>query len=115
MAQLRTATLAPELDRDDDVSVGTQLDWRLQAMIQSGALPHGQRLPGVRDLAARTGVNVNTARAVYDRLEDQGLAFARHGSGTFVGLRIPVTPTLEQFAAEVAQSAVANGIDPREL
>src|SRR4051812_20310693 len=114
MAQLKTA-LAPDLDRDDDLSIGTHLGWRLEAMIHSGGLAAGGGVPRVRELASSTGVNVNTARAVYDRLEGQGIALSQHGRGTFVAPGATLTPSLGQFAAEVAESAVAQGIDPREL
>lgn len=107
--------LALDLDRDDDLSIGTHLGWRLRVLIQSGRLGSEAQLPSVRGLAAGAGVNVNTARAVYDRLEQQGLAISRQGRGTFVGPLVTVSPTLEQFAAEVTQSARAQGIDPREL
>jgi DNA-binding transcriptional regulator YhcF (GntR family) len=112
---LETPTLAPDLDRGDDLSIGTNLGWRMRAMIQSGGLGPAERLPSVRRLAAGAGVNVNTARAVYERLEHEGLAISRHGLGTFVAPHAAVTPALELFAAEVAESAVAQGIDPREL
>jgi DNA-binding transcriptional regulator YhcF (GntR family) len=115
MAQLKPAVLAPDLERDDDLSIGTHLGWRMRAMIQSGGLGPGERLPSIRRLAAGTGVNVNTARTVYERLEQDGMAISRHGLGTFVAPHAAVTPTLEQFAAEVTESALAQGIDTREL
>ena len=52
---------------------GLQLSWRLRGLISSGRLGPGERLPSVRDLATRAGVNVNTARSVYRRLEHEGL------------------------------------------
>ena len=103
------------LGRGDDLPVGVHLAWRLQVLIQSGRLPRHTRLPGVRDLAAGAAVNVNTARSVYRRLEDEGLATSRQGSGTFVAPHVTVSPTLEQFAAQVSEDALAQGIDPREL
>jgi DNA-binding transcriptional regulator YhcF (GntR family) len=101
--------------RSDDLPVGTSLSWRLRVLINSGRLPPKQRLPGVRDFAAGAGVNVNTARSVYRRLEGQGLAVSQQGVGTFVAPYVAVAPTLEQFAAQVAAEAIAQGIDPREL
>jgi DNA-binding transcriptional regulator YhcF (GntR family) len=101
--------------RSDDLPVGTILSWRLQALIRSGRLAPNQRLPGVREFAAGAGVNVNTARSVYRRLEHDGLAVSQQGLGTFVAPHVPVAPTLEQFAAQVAAEAIAQGIDPREL
>src|SRR3954466_1722172 len=111
----RPADLAPDLARADDLPLGAQLAWRLRVLIASGELGPGDRLPGVRELASGTGVNVNTARAVYGRLEEDGLIVSRHGLGTFVSEDTPASPELERLAAEVADSARASGVDPRDL
>jgi DNA-binding transcriptional regulator YhcF (GntR family) len=115
MAQYEERLLLSDPARSDDLPVGTNLSWRLQVLIHSGRLAPKQRLPGVREFAAGAGVNVNTARSVYRRLENQGLAISQQGLGTFVAPYATVAPTLEQFAAEVAAEAIAQGIDPREL
>lgn len=101
--------------RADDLPVGVSLAWRLQTLIQSGRLTSREQLPGVREFAAGAGVNVNTARSVYRRLESDGLAVSRQGSGTFVAPYVQVSPTLEELAAQVASDALTQGIDPREL
>jgi DNA-binding transcriptional regulator YhcF (GntR family) len=116
MAQQRDERLLiSDPTRADDLPVGTNLSWRLQVLIHSGRLAPRDRLPGVREFAAGAGVNVNTARSVYRRLENQGLAVSQQGLGTFVAPYVTVAPTLEQFAAQVAAEATAQGIDPREL
>ena len=104
-----------QLKRADDLPVGVNLAWRLQTLIQAGRLASREQLPGVRDLAAGAGVNTNTARSVYRRLEEDGLAVSRQGLGTFVAPYVPVSPSLEQFAAQVAADALSQGIDPRQL
>jgi DNA-binding transcriptional regulator YhcF (GntR family) len=109
------ASSVPELVRGDDLPVGANLFWRLQALIRSGHLPANQQLPGIREFAAGAGVNVNTARAIYRRLEGDGLAVSRQGLGTFVSPHAPVSPALEELAARVAAEAAALGIEPREL
>jgi DNA-binding transcriptional regulator YhcF (GntR family) len=109
------AQLAPDLARSDDLPLGAQLAWRLRVLISSGQLAPGDRLPGVRELASGTGLNVNTARAVYGRLEEDGLIVSRHGLGTFVSQDAPASPELERLAAEVAEGARASGVDPRDL
>jgi DNA-binding transcriptional regulator YhcF (GntR family) len=109
------AGLAPDLARADDLPVGVQLAWRLRALIASGRLAPGDRLPGVRELASGTGVNVNTARAVYRRLIDDGLIASRHGLGTFVAEDAPRSPDLERLAAEAVEDARENDVDPRAL
>jgi GntR family transcriptional regulator len=106
---------APDVGRDDELPVGVGLAWRLRALILSGRLQAGDRLPGVRDLAVATGVNVNTARALYRRLEREGLVVSQHGMGTFVAPNPAVSPALEQVAAEAAEAAQDLGIEPREL
>src|SRR5436190_10826654 len=106
---------APDVAHEDDLPVGVQLAWRLEALIRSGVLATGERLPGVRELASGAGVNVNTARAVYRRLEREGLALSMHGRGTFVAPSARVSPALEQLAAEAAEAARSQGVEPREL
>jgi DNA-binding transcriptional regulator YhcF (GntR family) len=105
----------PELVRGDDLPVGVNLFWRLQALIRSGRLLANERLPGVREFAAGAGVNVNTVRSVYRRLEEDGLVVSQQGLGTFVSPYASVAPALEQLAAQVAGDAIALGMDPREL
>ncbi|MGH2980916.1 MAG: GntR family transcriptional regulator [Solirubrobacterales bacterium] len=105
----------PDIGRDDDVPVGVHLAWRLRALILCGRLGAGDKLPGVRELASGAGVNVNTARAIYGRLEEEGLVVSRHGQGTFVVPHVAASPALEQVAADAAESARSLGIDPRDL
>jgi DNA-binding transcriptional regulator YhcF (GntR family) len=109
------AGLAPDLARADDLPLGAQLAWRLRVLIASGQLGAGDRLPGVRELASGTGVNVNTARSVYRRLEDDGLIASRHGLGTFVADDAPRSPDLERLAADAVEEAREHGVDPRDL
>jgi DNA-binding transcriptional regulator YhcF (GntR family) len=117
MAQssLQNAESPSGLARSDDLPVGAQLAWRLRVLIASGQLRAGDRLPGVRELAGGASVNVNTARAVYRRLEEDGLIVSRQGLGTFVADDAPAAPELEQLAADAAESARASGVDPRDL
>ena len=104
-----------KLDRQSDVPLGTQLVWSLRAAIGAGWLQPGDRLPGVRELAAQAGVNVNTARAVYGRLADQGVIVMRHGLGTFVADAPLDAGELRRLAERTAEEAARQGVDPREL
>jgi DNA-binding transcriptional regulator YhcF (GntR family) len=103
------------VDRESELPLGTQLTWKLQAAIATGALAPGDRLPGVRQLAEEAGVNVNTVRSVYARLEDQGLVASEHGRGTFVADRAPANAELGRLAARAADDARRAGIEPRAL
>jgi DNA-binding transcriptional regulator YhcF (GntR family) len=101
--------------RDDEIPVGLQLAWRLRALIATGRLTSGDKLPGVRELAQQVGVNVNTARAVYARLENDGLLASRRGLGTFVADHVETSPAIERLASAALDGARAADVDPREL
>src|SRR3954454_18772058 len=83
------AALGLQVNRDGDIPVGTQLAWQIQALITEGRLQPGERLPSVRALADSAGVNVNTIRAVYERLEGEGFIRTEHGRGSFVAENVP--------------------------
>jgi DNA-binding transcriptional regulator YhcF (GntR family) len=98
-----------------ELPVGVQLSWRLRALIATGRLAAGERLPSFRRLAEWGGVNVNTVRAVYAGLEDAGLVVSRQGQGTFVAERTEASPELEEIAAEALRRALEAGLDPSDL
>jgi GntR family transcriptional regulator len=72
------------VDRASGVPLGTQLVDQIRASVADGRLSDGDRLPSVRELAETARVNVNTVRAVYARLEAEGVVRREHGRGTFV-------------------------------
>jgi DNA-binding transcriptional regulator YhcF (GntR family) len=77
------------VSRDSGLPLGLQLVQRLRSQIESGTLKPGDRLPSVRDAALGAGVNVNTVRAAYGRLEREGLVRSEQGRGTFVAQPAP--------------------------
>ena len=103
------------VDRDADIPVGTQLDWKLRAMIARGTLRAGDRLPSVRELASFAAVNVNTARALYEGLERDGLIASEQGRGTYVTPAGAERRDLERLVSATLERAAADGIDPAEL
>ena len=103
------------LDPDDELPVGLQLRWRLRALIRTGELRAGERLPSFRRLAGWAGVNVGTVRAVYEGLERDGYVVSHHGQGTFVAEGVEAAPELEAIAAEALERAREAGVTPRDL
>ncbi len=104
-----------KINRDGEVPIGVQLAWALRARIGDGRLAPGQRLPGLRELAELVGINANTARAVYQRLEQEGLIDSRQGTGTFVASVTQEPSAVGQIAADAARRARQTGVDPREV
>src|SRR5918996_1126314 len=116
MAHPSSAPVTPfSADATDELPVGIQLAWRLRALIAAGRLPAGERMPSVRALADWAGVNVNTVRGVYARLEDEALIVTHHGRGSFVAESAGGSPEVERIAAEAVSSAEDAGLDPREV
>jgi DNA-binding transcriptional regulator YhcF (GntR family) len=103
------------IDPGDELPVGLQLTWRLRALISTGQLGGGERLPSFRRLAEWAGVNLNTVRAVYEGLEADGLVVSRQGQGTFVADGVVAAPELERIAADALRRASAAGLGPRDL
>lgn len=73
-----------QLDSHSDVGIAAQIRARIAVLIADGELTAGERLPPVRDLARQLGVNVNTVRSAYAKLDADGLVRTRHGVGTVV-------------------------------
>ena len=115
MAQSAAAPNPFAVDPADELPVGLQLTLRLRALIVTGQLPAGDRLPSVRQLAEWAGVNLNTVRGVYAGLEASGLVASRQGRGTFVADGVSATPELEEIAASAIRQAEAAGLSARQL
>jgi GntR family transcriptional repressor for pyruvate dehydrogenase complex len=61
-----------------------EITLRLQAMVQSGNLKSGDRLPPERQLAQLFGVSRNSVREAIKRLEQSGTLICRPGAGTYL-------------------------------
>jgi DNA-binding transcriptional regulator YhcF (GntR family) len=114
VAGARIDELDLALDRGAEVPIGVQLVWALRARILGGALPTGARLPALHRLAEEIRVNANTIRAVYARLEHDGLVTTRHGSGTYV-TAAPVRGALAELVADTEREAREAGLEPRDV
>jgi len=75
------------IDRIDPKSalpIYRQITDGIRRSVAAGLLAPGEKLPSVRDLAARILVNPNTVAKVYRDLERDGLLDTRRGDGTYV-------------------------------
>jgi DNA-binding transcriptional regulator YhcF (GntR family) len=104
-----------KINREGEVPIGVQIAWALRARIGDGRLAPGRRLPGLRELGEMLGINANTARAVYQRLEQEGLIESRQGTGTFVASVAQEPSAVGEIAADAARQARKTGVDPREV
>lgn len=63
-----------------------QLMQQIRHAAETGALRHGDQLPGIRTLAEELVVSPNTVAKAYTELEHEGLLDLRQGSGAFLCL-----------------------------
>ncbi len=78
-----------DIETDARASRSNDLYRQLKTAILEGRLKPGAKLPATRGAQPLLGVSRNTAQEVYDRLAQEGLVIARHGSGTYVADPLP--------------------------
>jgi len=88
----------------DDRPIWQQIIDQLTLRILKGEYPPGERLPGVRELAAQAGVNPNTMQRAMAQLEADGLAVGSRTAGRTV---TQDTAVIESAAKTRARAAVA--------
>lgn len=72
-----------KIDRASSAPLYQQLYEKLKNMVETGILPADTRLPSVRSLAERLGVNQVTVVSAFRRLENEGFIYTKPGSGTY--------------------------------
>ncbi len=55
----------------------------LRRLVVTGALPPGEKLPSVRELATELAINPNTIQRAYRELEAEGYIVSMPGKGSF--------------------------------
>ena len=83
------------LNYRDSRPIYEQIKDNYKKLILSGAIAPDEKLPSVRELAARLAINPNTIQRAYRELEVQGWIASVPGKGSFV-CGSPTAPTTEQ-------------------
>jgi DNA-binding transcriptional MocR family regulator len=81
----------PQLDASSPLPIYRQLYAHFSALIQSGQLGTGERLPATRELAGSLGLNRTTVAAAYELLESEGFITGHVGRGSFVAVQHSAT------------------------
>lgn len=90
-----------------------QVRSRILAMIESGELAPGTRLPAVRALAADLDLAANTVARAYKELEEAGFVETRGRAGTIVSAGSdPVAVRAAEAARTFAQTMRSLGVAP---
>jgi len=101
------------IDPDDPVGIGEQICYRILYAIARGVYHPGDKLPTVREVAARLKVNPNTVSKAYRDLERDGILVSRRGTGVFVHAdALPeATARRQSLVLERLERAVGEAID----
>ena len=107
------------LDYRDGRPIYVQIMDDLRQQIALGVLPPGDRLPSVRELAARLSINPNTIQRAYRQLEMEGWICTVAGKGCFAcekpgQAREEEEQLMEQFT-QAARKLLALGHTRQEL
>ncbi|HOZ45759.1 MAG TPA: GntR family transcriptional regulator [Candidatus Hydrogenedentes bacterium] len=109
------------VDIMSSVAVYLQIENHVQFAIASGRLKSMDRLPSVREVSQRLGVNPNTVAKAYRDLEVMGLLRTRRGMGAFISKGVEAKcredcrrRIISRFR-QVAAEAKAAGMDPIEF
>ena len=72
------------IDHTSRIPIYEQIKTQIIALINSGILSPGDKLPSLRTLAAELSLNFNTIKKVFAQLEADGVIESRQGAGFFV-------------------------------
>lgn len=84
-----------QLDLSDHRPLYEQIKEKLKALIVSGAVKSGERIPSVRELAGQLTINPNTIQRAYRELESEGYIYSIRAKGSFAA-----PPSLARICAE---------------
>jgi len=101
------------LDYRDAKPIYTQIVENFRKQIAAGVLQPGDKLPSVRELAARLSINPNTIQRAYRELEQQGVIETLPGKGCFVCVAAD-TPDWTKLESAVAQ-LLSQGVSREEI
>jgi DNA-binding transcriptional regulator YhcF (GntR family) len=106
------------LNREVGVPLRDQIVDQVELQILTGELREGERLPSVRQLAARLSVHPRTVHGAYRRLQlNQNVELLR-GSGAYVRrgcVRSPKDVPLEPLVRELLGHALSQGFSPDQV
>jgi 2-aminoadipate transaminase len=81
-----------QLQPESHIPLYVQLRDQLRALVHSGELRTGDRIPASRELAGNLGVHRTTVANAYAELESEGLIRGHVGRGTFICGAAPAAP-----------------------
>ena len=110
-----------EVDVTSPTAVYVQIEDQVRLAVAAGDILPSERLPSIKDLSDRLGVNPNTVAKSYRDLELLGILYTRRGMGVFITDEAPAIckrraeERLRRLAKELASEARAAGLKSSEV
>ncbi len=106
------------IDNQSRAPIYEQIKTQILALISSGALRPGDKLPSLRAISAEVHLNINTVKKVFGELEKDGVITTVVGSGSYIAdsaVRNPVIlKKAENTLTEALRSARSAGMTKEE-
>ena len=96
-----------QLNYRDPRPIYEQVKSEFRRLILSGALPRGEKLPSVRELAGSLAINPNTIQRAYRELEAEGCIISMPGKGSFVADAADIARQKQLAAEQALRQALA--------
>jgi len=87
------------IDKGSSVPIYAQIVDRVEALVMSGKIKAGDRLPSIRSVAEATRVDYNTVAKAYAELDRAGIIKTARGVGTHV------TDTMDEETLQASRQA----------
>lgn len=87
------------IEPSSSVPIYRQIIDQIRYQVAAGVLKEGDKVPSVRELAARLAVNQNTILKVYNELCRQNVLKIERGDGTYVSSNKQTIPAAERRQA----------------
>ena len=96
-----------QLNYRDSKPIYEQIKDGLRKLVISNSLSADEKLPSVRELAAKLAINPNTIQRAYGELERRGVIYAAKGRGNFISDNMTVLRErrLEEIGAQIGALA----------
>lgn len=96
-----------------------QLYSGITALIASGSLSPEEKLPAVREIAKKLGVNPNTVQKAYAMLEQKGFIYSVPAKGSYVSQKTEAAKALQREnlgqLKEALSSTKASGVNKSDV
>lgn len=107
------------IDYKSRVPIYDQITSNIMRLKSLGVLKEGDKLPSVRSLAMKLGINPNTVQKAYNILESEGVIYSVSGKGSFIAENDRATEALLNAAKDefkvAADAALRAGLDMETL